>query len=332
MESPSALAWLALGHCVAQDGHCGLAGYPGHPGFHGHPRDVPPDGLGCGVSREGLSGGSPTIRELCRQHEGWPGIRGARGRCPEGVPGRTRQDSGAGRAWGCSRKEGHAGRGGTSRVRQEGVVGQGPSIPLHGNPAGRGDRASIPPGEGPRGRDGQRDVPLHPCLSWEAAAQLHLVVCPLMAVVALQPPRCHLVCDGGPPIWGPGPNPSTNPCAWGELLILLLPQKRFKQSQCCRAFAKRKNAGMWLKFLQFWGLCSRQTWQGWRCLWDRPPCSVAPRIPGILLAACPKLRAWRGASLALPPRAEQGLSVKKDRENFSRGETRLHGPGGSRLP
>lgn len=299
MESPGALAWL--GHCAAQDGHCGLPGYPAHPGFHGHPRDVPPWGLGCGgpgVSREGLSGGSSTVRGLCPQHEGWPGVRGARRRCPEGVPGRSRQD------WGLL-QEGRTCREGRDISCAPGrCVGQGPSIPLHGNRAGHGTRASIPPREGSRGHGGQRDVPLHPCLSWEAVAQLHLVVYPLMAAVALQPPlpRCHLVCDGGSPVWGSRPQPQHRSLCVGELLILLLPQERFKQSQCCRAFAKRKKRRNVAEIPSVLGALFQADLAGLAVPLGSSPLLPGPRIPGILLAGCPMLRAWRGASLALLPR------------------------------
>lgn len=203
---------------------------------------------------------------------------------------------------------------------KRGWLGAPPS-PWKGIVLDKAPEVPSPPGQGSRGT-GWPEVPLIPAgfsrglsLSWEAVAQLHLVVCPLMAAVALQPPRCHLVCDGaagGSPVWGCRPQPcaasSTNPCAWGGIADPLPSPEGFQTivmfSSLCHT-QKCRNVAEIPVGKEFWGLCSTQTWLG---LWQRPPCSLAPRIPGILLARCPKLRAWRGASLALLPRAAQGLA------------------------
>lgn len=96
-ESPGALTWLSRDPFVAQDGHCGVPGYParvlqeeGHHGFHGHPREVP-QGLGRGGVQacpgKGFAGAHPPSVGCARPRKGltgpWEGVprvgwRGAR--------------------------------------------------------------------------------------------------------------------------------------------------------------------------------------------------------------------------------------------------------------
>lgn len=120
---------------------------------------------GPGVPREGLPRGPSTIRGLCPPQEG---SHRALGRCPEGGlawgPCVTPEGHGGSRGlW--MLREGHGGRGGTSRVLQEGGLeeglARGPSVPLEGNRAGQGTRGSVHPGQGSRGT-GWPEVPLIP--------------------------------------------------------------------------------------------------------------------------------------------------------------------------
>lgn len=212
-------------------------------------------------------------------------------------------------------QEGHGGRGGTSRVRHEGVVERGlarvPLSPWTGMALDTAPEHPFPPatvqGKGAAPRHGSAGL----WLSWEAQAQPHLVLCPLLAAVALQPPVVTwfvAVLREGPQSGAPDPNPAVPPAQIpvrggiadpppspdGFKTILML--SSLCQAQKCRNVAEIPSGK------EFWGLCSTL---GWRSI---PPAPRAPRIPGILLARCPKLRAWRGASLALLPRAAQGLA------------------------
>lgn len=97
------------------------------------------------------------------------------GKVSRGCPRKVAAGLGAGRAWGRSRKEGHAGRGGTSRVRREGVWDRAPPSPCMGTVLGTAPEHPSPLERGPGdtvGRGMSPCIPVspgkpwHSCTSW----------------------------------------------------------------------------------------------------------------------------------------------------------------------
>lgn len=165
--------WVSQGPCVPQERRYRRQGVvrsvraPGK-GFAGRRVSQVPACLRRGVTGDRASQSPWVAWEECHRGQGGTGS--------VYDPGRALQGMGYGRACGCSRRDIAWGR--TSCVLQEGCCGGGcvsESLPatLEGDNWAGGPRARMP-----RGPSASREDPSGVCPSWEAMAQIPVVVCP----------------------------------------------------------------------------------------------------------------------------------------------------------